>query len=271
MNQLRSIRAPIIGILIIETFALFVRSYLDLRLGEAGYPKLFAKDLSYLIVPPILAILLYPILRQHKDFLCSLLRRQDLTLRLVIAAIAVGFLMRVAWWCQVAFRGAMGIGANANPDPNAIVGPMFSFGCPPLHVILLGFFVMAFLIPIIEEVINRGLIQSSLNHRGRFQAILFSTILFTAWHTPGSYPTVFVAGLIMGMQFWNSRTLWFSIITHSTFNGLIQLDWRCVTGQWNPRPEEIPMTTTSIVSFCGFVISLVAIAYLIRSQRIGAR
>ena len=268
MTQSQSIRAPIIAILIIEAAALVARSYLELTLQEKGVAQAFARDLSFFIVPPILAILLFPILRDHKDYLLGLFRFEDLTFKLVLSGIAVGLLMRIAWWSQLVFTGATGI--TRNHDPNAIVGPIFSFGCPPFVQLLVGISVMAILVPIIEETLNRGLIQSSLAHRGKTQAVLLSSLIFAVAHPSTTIPLALAAGLVMGIQFWNRHTLWFSLMTHSIFNGLAQLDWRCFSGVWNPRTQDPPMLGTSTISLLVFLASVAAIHLLIRSNKDGA-
>ena len=269
MTQQQAIRVPILAMIIFLVAALFARSFLQLRLQNLGYNPGFAKDLSFLVVPPILAVLMYPIFREHKDHLSSLFQRQLLSWRLVLAALAVGLLMRIAWWCQLIVRISFGITKNA--DPEAIVGPSFSFNCPPGPVIVLGVFVMAMLVPVIEEVTDRGLIQSSLVHRGKSQAIMISALVFAAFHPPASYPLTFVAGVILGIQFWNSGTLWFSVITHATYNGLIQLDWRCINGTWNPLASDLPLYAPGTVGLVGLILSVAGIGYLIRENRAGAR
>lgn len=269
MTQPRTIRAPIVAIIIFLVAALFARSFLQLKLQGLGYNIIFAKDLSYLVVPPILAVLMYPIFKQHWKFLRSLYQPKHLTLRLVIAAVAVGILMRIAWWSQLIIRISFGFMPDADPLP--IAGPSFSFGCPPAHIILLGIFVMAVLVPIIEEVIDRGLIQSSFAHRGRTQAVLISALIFTVFHPPANFVTTYIAGVILGIQFWNSGTLWFSTITHATYNGLVQLDWRCVTGNWNPPATDLPLYLPGIISMGGLILSLVGIILMIRRHRVGAQ
>jgi len=268
MTQQRTIRAPIVAILVFLVAAFIARSFLQLRLQDLGYNTLFAKDLSFLVVPLILALLMYPILKQHWKFLLSLFQREHLTLRLVIAAVAVGILMRIAWWSQLLARVSFGFMPAA--DPVLIAGPSFSFGCPPAHVILLGIFVMALLVPILEEVIDRGLIQSSFAHRGRTQAVLMSALVFTVFHPPAGLVATYIAGVIMGLQFWNTGTLWFSTITHATYNGLVQLDWRCVTGSWNPPATDLPLYVPGIISLGGLILSLAGIVFLIHRNRVGA-
>jgi membrane protease YdiL (CAAX protease family) len=269
MTSVQTIRAPILGILIIELAALIARACIEVKLIADGYDATFSADLSYLVVPPILGILLFPILRDHKSFLRSLLRREHLTLKLVLSAIGIGLSLRIAWWCQLAFQISTGI--TTNPDSDAIFGPTFTLGCPPPIVILLGILVMAVLVPVIEEVINRGLVQSTLASRGKIFAILITAVIFAAYHSPGSYYVAFLIGLVLGVQFWNSRTLWFSLITHSTYNGLVQLDWRCTTGKWNPIAAELPLTSIAIVSAAGLILCLISVAFLIRKNTVEAR
>lgn len=265
MTALHTIRAPIVAILIIQTAALVARSYLELQLQAGGFEATFAQDLSYLVVPPMLAVLMFPILREHKDYLASLFQREHLGMRLILAAIAVGLCMRIAWWCQLAFR--ISIGLTQNPDPAATIGPSFEFACAPLPGILLGTLVMTILVPIVEEVTSRGLILSSLAHHGRGVAIVISAMFFAAFHPPASYPVIFIAGMIFGLQFWNSNTLWFSLLTHATYNSLVQLDWRCVAGQWNPSASDLPLYVPATISFIGLVLSLSTIVYLVRTIR----
>jgi hypothetical protein len=75
-----------------------------------------------------------------------------------------------------------------------------------------------------EETVNRGLLQSAFAHKGPLTAILISAVFFTALHPPSSYWFVFLMGLVIGTQFWLTGSLWTTIITHATYNGLAQLD-----------------------------------------------
>ena len=53
-----NLRAPIVAIMIFQVAALFARAFLAIRLIESGEPNPFAQDLSYLLGPPILIILM---------------------------------------------------------------------------------------------------------------------------------------------------------------------------------------------------------------------
>jgi membrane protease YdiL (CAAX protease family) len=266
-----SIRIPVrelIAIILVLVFVYFARAWLQLELRGLGLGVAYSKDISYLIVTPVLVLMLLPILWHHRDFLRQLLDRTQLTVPLVLSAIALGILMRLVYWGQLIARVSFGIARDSDPD--AAVGPVFSFSCPPPQVIGTGFLVMALLVPVIEEIVNRGVIQSTLVHRGRTAAILTSAIVFTLLHSPSGYAFVFVMGIVLGLQFWNTRTLWASIITHATFNGLAQLDWRCLRGTWNPTVEQIPALLPGIVALGILVAASACAIWLLTRKTAGA-
>ena len=267
-----SIRIPVrelIATILVLVLVYFARAWLQLELRGLGLGVAYSKDISYLIVTPALVLMLLPILWHHRGFLPQLLDRARLTVPLVLSAIALGVLMRLVYWGQLIARVSFGLVQNSDPDTP--VGPAFSFSCPPPHVIGIGFLVMALLVPVIEEVVNRGVIQSALVHRGRTAAVLISTLVFTLLHSPSGYAFVFVIGTVLGLQFWNTRTLWASIITHATFNGLAQLDWRCLHGTWNPTVEQIPVLMPGIVAL-GILITASACAiWLLMRKTAGAQ
>jgi len=233
------LRAPIIAIVIFELAALFVRAYFEVRLIDGGESKAFAQDLSYLVVPPILAVLMYPIFRKHRPFLRSLLRPRDLTLRIVVLSVLLGITLRVTYWGGLI--SLISFGALRNTDPDAVVGPIISFGCPATGVIALGFLVVSLLIPVIEEVINRGLIFHALIHHGTIPAIVVSSLLFALVHDPQAIALAFAFGAILCVQFLNYKTLWATMITHASYNGMTVFDWKCMSAKWNPQ-ETTPNT-----------------------------
>jgi len=265
--QQSSVRAPLIAVIIFNICALLVRAYLQIELGERGYHVNFAKDLSYLIVPPILALLLWPVVRRNRHALLRCFDIHRLTMRLVLNAVGIGLLARAAFWCALVFSVATGIATNANPA--AIEGPVFRFGCPPAHEFALALLVWILLIPISEEVVHRGLIQSSLMPRGRHTAIILSALIFMAFHRPAAMPVALLLGIVMAIQFVESGTLWAPIITHAAYDGLTQLDWRCLQGVWNPLPADTPLMAPAIGSLCGLVATIGGIAWLL--AKTGAR
>ena len=228
-----------------------------------------AADLSYLVVPPILFVLLFPLWKTEKQFLADQFEIRDLTLRLIGRAIAIGLLIRILWWSQVVAGGSFGF--YSSTDPNAIVGPIFSFQCAAPENILLGFIIMAMIVPFIEEIINRGFFQTALYRRGPVFAIVVSSMIFALFHRVDTWPTVFLIGLVFGTQYRTTRSLWSSMVTHATINGLIQIDWRCLSGQWNPRPEELPLLVPGVSAVLVFASSLPMLLFLLHKTATEAR
>lgn len=263
------IRAPIIAIMIFQLAALFARAFLEVRLMDSGEPKPFAQDLSYLVVPPILIILMYPVLRQHWPFLRSLLRRQDLTLRLILLSVLLGATLRMTFWGGLISLTSFGV--LRNTDPDAIVGPAISFGCPDPGVLTLSFLVASLLIPVTEELLNRGLILQTLIHKGRFVGIVLSSALFAIAHDPQAILVAFVGGLFIGVQMINCKTLWGPVITHATYNAVATVDWECMSVQWNPLVPTSAMTGAGLIATAlAFVGTLFCVLLVLQKGHRGA-
>ena len=267
-----AIRIPLrqlLAIVLAQLFALTVQAWLSRTLAARGYEELQAHYLAYLAVPPILLLFLAPLLLEHRRFMQRVFSARELTVRVTIAAIVLGITARVAWWAQLITRVSFGI--TSNDDPEAVIGPVFSFACPPMPALFLGMLVMAILIPLMEETVNRGLLQSAFAHKGPLTAILISAVFFTALHPPSSYWFVFLMGLVIGTQFWLTGSLWTTIITHATYNGLAQLDWRCLQAHWNPPAESVPLRVPGAIALVTLAVTMLLIVALLRYQRAGAR
>ena len=258
----------IVAIILVLVFALFVRSYMQLEFRAQGFETGYARDLSYLLASPILVLLLLPLIRDHRTLWSRILDRHRLTVGLVLSAVALGVLMRIIWWSQLIARVSFGL--TRNYDPTVVAGPEFSFACPPPQVIGLGLVVMSLLVPVVEEFLHRGVLQSAFVHTGKPTAIFVSAIIFTVFHTPASYAFVFVMGVVLGLQFWNTQILWTSIITHGVYNGLIQFDWRCLRGAWNPAAEQLPALMPGFVALGILIAATVCALWLLRCHDAGA-
>jgi hypothetical protein len=232
-------------------------------------PSLVAADFSYLVVPLILMLLLFPLWRSEKAFLIRQFDRKELTWKLALSAIAIGALVRLLWWSQLIAGVSFGIYSSS--DPNATVGPTLSFQCASPTIVLLGFIVMAILVPLIEEVVHRGYIQTALRHQGAIVSILLSALIFAVFHRLASWPFAFSAGVILGIQYWVTRSLWSSLISHATINGLIQVDWRCLSGQWNPGADELPLLLPGVTAVLVLMSSLLLLIFLIQRLATEAR
>ena len=254
---------------LVQALALFVQAWLSRELLERGIEPLQAHYLAYLAVPPVLLLMLGPVLFEQRQFLAQLYALRRLTVPIALAAVALGVTMRCAWWAQLIARISFGLTASDNPQP--AVGPVVSFACPPLPALLLGVLVMAVLVPLIEETTHRGLLQLSLSGKGPARAIMLSALVFAAFHSPASYGFVFVLGIVLGVQFWVTGSLWTTVITHSTYNLLAQLDWRCLHGHWNPPPESVPLVGIGSIAVLVLLATLLTGMTLLRYLRAGAR
>ena len=162
-------RIDVIALLLALTAALIARALVQVRLREAGLAEPVASDLAYLVVPLILAILSLPVLSKHRHFIAALFSTRPLTLRVVVAAIVVGLLFRVATGSLLVARIAFGW--QVNDDPAAIEGPLLHIQCPPVASMLLGLAVSSILIPLIEELVHRGFVQTFLHRHGAFISV----------------------------------------------------------------------------------------------------
>jgi len=228
-----SIRAPILAILLFQTFALVARSFVQNELGADGVSAAYVRNLSYLIVPPILCLTMYPILKQHREFLCTRFSLKPLSANKFVVAISVGVLLRLAWWGHLIAFAAFGI--YREDDPTAITGPLVSFACPTARSLVLHILVLAMLVPLVEEMINRGFLLYTLLNQNRLVAIVLSSILFAIFHIPGSMAIAFVIGLYFSVYALNTGSLWLPAVAHATYNSLIALDWICLQIIWNPN------------------------------------
>ena len=266
-----ALRIPLrqfLAIVLALVFALAARAWLTRVLLGHGYEDPGARYLAYLVVPPVLLVMLAPVLVRHRTFLCGLFSPYPLTLRLALAAAALGIAARVVWWSQLVAR--VSLGAVASGEPGAAVGPVFSWSCPPLPSLALGLLVMAMLVPLVEETLHRGLLQSALAQRGTLLAIPVSAAIFTVFHPPSSYGFVFFMGLVLGVQFRVTGSLWPTMITHATYNGLIQFDWRCLQGRWNPPADSVPLLWPAAGALLAGVAACLLVAALLQYQRAGA-
>lgn len=261
----RQLLAVVVG----QLLALTVQAWLSRTLIARGVGALQAHYLAYIAVPPILLVVLAPLLFEHRLFLQRLFSRHALTIRVVLAAGLLGVAMRVAWWSQLVARVSLGVGIASRTEVSG--APVLAWACPPLPQLLVGVLVMVALVPVVEETVHRGLLQSAFVHRGPLPAVLVSTVFFTVFHPPSSHGFVLVTGIVLGAQFWLTGSLWPSMITHATYNGLAQLDWRCLHGRWGPGPEDLPQLVTGAIALIILAVAALTVLLLLRLQRAGAR
>ncbi len=268
----RALRIPfrqLLAIVLAQVLALMAQAWLSRALLALGYERMLAHYLAYLVVPAILLIMLGPLLLEHRRFVLGLFSPRKLTIRLALAAVALGIAARTVWWSQLIARVSLGM--TANDDPQAVVGPAFSWACPPIPSLMLGVLVMAVAVPVMEETLHRGFILSAFVRSGPVPAILVSALVFTVLHPPSSYCFVYFLGVVLGVQFWVTGSLWTTMITHMTYNGLMQLDWRCLQGRWNPPPDSLPLLVPGMTALFTLVFAGLLVIALLSYQRAGAQ
>lgn len=257
------LKASIPVVLLFQTCALFARSFTYLQFQEGGMEHLFAKDLSWLLVPTILGFLMTPILQKSWRILKTQFLFRDLTIRLVIVSVTLGIALRLAQWGGLIANASFQIFTRASE--NSIVGPVIGFECPSSGTLALTILVSTILTPLLEETINRGYILQSLLPRGRWIAIAGSAILFGIFHRPTVIVPAMIIGIFFALQYLNTRTLWASVITHSTYNALVILDWECAQVIWNPVGVTSVSKAIGILSIV--VVLLALLLALLLTQR----
>ena len=248
------IRTSIVAIMLFQVAALFARSFWQIELLESGIDATFAKHLSYLIVPAILLVLMWPILWSNRGFLRWLFRSPKSWPKLIIASVGLAFALRLGWWTTL--FAASSFGWLDTTEAGSGIDLSFYVACPPQSVFLLSIFVMSILTPLDEEIINRGLILGSLSQKDPRTAVVLSAILFAILHEPSAIPNAFIFGLFAAIQIFKYKTLWAPIITHSTYNFLTVIDWECLHASWTP---EEPTTDTI---FIGVIATAAGLACL---------
>ena len=257
----RPTRTHVTAILLSTMAALFARAWLQIRLIDEGYERSNAEDLSFLVVPLVLLVLLGPVLFENRLFLRRQFQRAELTLKTILTAVLVAVLFRIAWHSHIVAGTALGLYAAA-PSPATV----FSYSCPSPGTLGLSILVSCILIPLIEETAHRGFIQSFLARRGPIVAIAISSMTFTMFHRYGAWDFVFPAGVLLGVLYWISRSLWIPVITHAMINFIPQLTLRCMTIPWSPTATETPIYSiglvatlialTSLGTLVGIIVSL---------------
>ena len=253
-------RVSVTVVVLFQVAALFARSLLDLSLQGTGMDRAIANDLSFLVVPPILLVLMFPYVRRCRDSLRELFSPQRLTPAVVVCSVVLGLTLRLMWWASTTFL--VGIGLVHSDDPNAVAGPFVGFDCPPLSELALSLFVMSGLIPLFEEVVHRGYVLHALLPRGKVAAVIISAIIFGLMHR-FPYGTAFVVGVLLAVQTLNYRALWGPIIAHATYNAAAIFDWDCFRIIWNPTSpdpimESLTWLSVPVAAGCALLATVLA-------------
>lgn len=262
-------QVSVVAIVLFQVCALFARSMLELSLIEDGKSEDLAKDLSYLVVPPILLVLMFPYLKRCKTELLRLFRLSALTWRLVLLSMLLGLTLRLVYWSVLTVLIRFQI--VVNDDPSAVVGPLLGFDCPSPPALMLSLGMTAILIPIIEETVSRGFVLHALLPKGVAFSIGVSAVLFASMHPPSTYFAAFLIGVLLAIQTLNSGNLWGAIVAHAAYNAAAVLDWKCFRIVWNPQVHDPQLAKLTIVAVPVAVLGVWLAIFIVTRRTAGAR
>ena len=255
------VRVSILAIILFDVAALFARSALELFLLGLHVQPGITKHLSYPIVPLVLLVLLFPYLKREKAQLLGFVRFRDLTVSVIVRSLLLGVTLRLTWWFVNTLMISLGVIASNAADE--IARPLLGFACPPIEILVLGVFVMSFMVPIVEELVCRGLILHALLAKGSFVAVTVSSLIFAVLHSPASYWISFYIGIFLALQMLNYGTLWGPLLTHATYNLMTVFDWTCVQVVWNPGRTDPALTVIGSVSALAAILACLCAIFLV--------
>lgn len=259
-NGMPLLQASIAVVVLFQTCAYIFHAYAQTRLQENDELSAIAYYLGWLVVPVTLGILMASILKQNWGTIRSLLHIRHLSIRLVLASVAMGVSLRLAIWGGLI--GNAGLQILTFSGPESTIGPLLFFDCPSSSTLALMVLVSVIMIPLLEEVLNRGFILHALLKRGRWPAILVSSILFGIYHAPHMIGPAIIFGIFFAVQHLNAQTLWASVISHMTFNAMAIVDVDCLSGAWNPTEVTTVSAVVGILAIALMVMSLLVAAAL---------
>jgi len=259
----------VIAALLTLTAVLFAQAAATLWLREQGLHPDLAMNLPRLVGLPVVIGVSWMLLRRCAIDPRSMFARPAPALPLLLSAVLIGVLFRIANWATIHAFGAFGWLESAALAPPRTFG--IGWECPSTLVLVVGAISWIVLVPLSEELVHRGVVLSRLAPHGATRAVIGASIVFMFLHQPEGYATAFVAGLILGYQYWVTRSLWVPIVTHATYDGLLIADKLCLKLTWNPPQDEIPVWEAGVPAILVAVASLAAIIALLRTLRTGVR
>lgn len=104
-------------------------------------------------------------------------------------------------------------------DVNTAVVSFPMFGS--IAGIILAYFAIACLPPLSEELMFRGLAINGLKSLGKWPAVLLSSLCFAFMHmNPVQYLNAFCGGIVMGLVYWKTKSIWAGAIVHFINNAV---------------------------------------------------
>jgi membrane protease YdiL (CAAX protease family) len=249
--------------------ALFAGSALQIYLTRSGYAPSFARDLSFFVMLPIAALLMWPILRDNGPAMRHWMRPPRSWPGLVAYSVLLGLILRVTYWSCLTAGAATGW--FYSPEYPTVATAQFFFACPPAPMLALAIPVRAVLTPLFEEFIHRGYILNALLPRGKVLAVVVSAVLFGLMHEPQTIVTAIVIGLVLAVLTVKLGALWCPIIVHATYNLSAIIDWDCLHASWNPDVTTSRHTVIACVAFATMIGCVVFLTWLVHLARAGTQ
>ncbi|MGI9260454.1 MAG: CPBP family intramembrane glutamic endopeptidase [Woeseiaceae bacterium] len=262
-----TIRISIAAVLLFQVSALFMRSVMEALLVTNGTDLAAAKYLGAASGFVALGLFLVPVIRDNWLGLKRQFAKHGSGLQLIAASIALGALLWVAN-SQVLLLASTLDWLTVADQLHAAV-PVYNFACSGESILLLAVPIMSVLTPVFEETCSRGLILQSLLPRGRLRAILISSVLFTILHKPETYATAFVFSLFVATQALNWRSLWGPIVTHGTFNLLVEFERTCIDAYWLAGRVQWEVGSVLQISLSVLAFCLLISCWLVSAQKLG--
>lgn len=147
-------------------------------------------------------------------------------------------------------------------ETNKVIEAML--GRQSIKDLFVNLFLMALLPAIGEELVFRGLVQKGLIRitRNVWGGIIMASLIFSAIHFQFlTFLTRFELGIILGVLFWYSGSLWTSITAHFLFNGL-QVVWAYYQPNVDKAPSWLVSAKAVGISFLLIVLLIIIIKRL---------
>jgi membrane protease YdiL (CAAX protease family) len=249
--------------------AQIARSAMHLYLTRGGYESSVAADLSYFVILPVTAFLMWPILRENGPAMRHWFRPPVSWPHLIAYSVLLGVLFRVIHWAWL--TAGIAFGWFYNPDFPIVATAQLSFACPPVALLALAVAVQAIVTPLAEEFIHRGYVLYALFRRSKIFAVVLSAVFFGLMHRPHTIVNAFLIGLALAVLTFRLRALWGPIIVHATFNLAAIIDWDCFHANWNPAVTTPRHTVIAYISVVTMLTCVAFSLWLLRMAKAGTQ
>jgi membrane protease YdiL (CAAX protease family) len=265
--ELPEIRVSVAVVMLFMVAAFIARSWLQIHLTQSGYASALARDLSFFVVLPITAVLMWPLMRENVAAMRHWFRPPASWRRLIAYSVLCGLILRITH--RAGLTAGVAFGWLYSSDFPTAAAAQFWFSCPPPQALALAMLVRVVLTPVLEEFIHRGFIFHALLPRGNALAIILSAAFFGVMHNPQTIIIAFLIGLLLAFLTLNLRTLWGPIIVHATYNLAAIVDWDCLHASWNPAATTPRLALIGGVALLTMLFGIASLIWLVAQAKPG--